>query len=75
MISSAMIKPTYVTDANALYWYLTDDKRLSKAARDIFSAAEQGQTQIVISVIAMAEIYYIQQKSLWIKVSMKFIRT
>ena len=56
------IKPGYVADANALYWYLIHDKKLSAKAREIFHAAERGETQIIISVIALAELYYIQQK-------------
>lgn len=62
MTSSATIKPAYVTDTNALYWYLTGDKRLSPHARSIYQAAEDGQTQIIISAIVLAELCYILQK-------------
>lgn len=62
MTSPTTIKPLYVTDTNALYWYLTQDKKLSKKAKVIFEAAQRGETRIVVSVIVMAELYFILQK-------------
>jgi len=56
------IEPAYVVDTNALYWYLTGDKKLTTDARTIFTAAEQGQTRLYISVVSLAELFYILQK-------------
>ncbi len=56
------IEPAYVVDTNALYWYLTADKKLTRDAKDLFTAAENGQTRLYISVVSMAELFYILQK-------------
>lgn len=56
------IKPLYVVDTNALYWYLSSDNRLSSAASATFEFASQGETQIVISAIVVAELYYVNKK-------------
>ena len=48
MNSLTKIEPLYVTDTNALYWYLTEDKKLSIAALKVFEAAEHGETQITL---------------------------
>ncbi len=52
----------YVIDTNALYWYLTGDKKLTANAKAVIGAAEQGQTLLYISVISLAELYWILQK-------------
>src|SRR5262249_28986459 len=56
------LESSYVVDTNALYWYLTGDKKLTPPARLIFSAAEQGQTRLYISAISLAELFWILQK-------------
>lgn len=56
------VESLYVADTNALLWYLTNDKKLSKPARVIFDAAERGETRLYISVITLAELYYINQR-------------
>ncbi len=55
-------EPVYVADTNALYWYLTGDKKLTPAAKAIFEAAKEGQTRLCVSVISLAELYWILQK-------------
>ena len=52
----------YVADTNALIWYLTTNKKLSKRAASIFSAAENGETRICISAVVIAEMYYADKK-------------
>jgi len=42
---------------------LTGDKRLGSQASLIFKAAERGETQIVISAIVIAEMYYANKKT------------
>jgi len=56
------IEPVYVVDTNALIWYLTIDRKLSKQASAIFKAAEQGKTRLYLSAIVVAELYYANKK-------------
>jgi PIN domain nuclease of toxin-antitoxin system len=56
------VEPLYVADTNALYWYLIKDKQLTQNASQIFEAAEQGETRIVISAIVIAELFYLNKK-------------
>jgi predicted nucleic acid-binding protein len=56
------IEQLYVVDTNALIWYLSKHRRLSQTARDIFAAAEHGETLIVISSVVLAELYYANKK-------------
>lgn len=60
-----MIEPLYVVDTNALIWYLTQSKKLSQRATEIFIAAERGETLLCIPAMAMAEMYYANQKWAW----------
>jgi PIN domain nuclease of toxin-antitoxin system len=57
-----IVEPLYVTDTNALYWYLSGDKKLSRAAFGVFQAARQGETQIVVSAMVIAELYWVNRK-------------
>jgi predicted nucleic acid-binding protein len=56
------IEPLYVVDTNALIWHLSNDRKLGRRAREIFAAAERGQTRLVISAVAVAELYYADKK-------------
>jgi predicted nucleic acid-binding protein len=51
------VEALYVVDTNALIWHLMDDKKLGKQAREVFAAAERGETRLVVSAIVMAELY------------------
>jgi PIN domain nuclease of toxin-antitoxin system len=57
----AAVEPVYVVDTHALLWHLTGDSRLSARATEIFDAADRGETQLVISVIVLAELYFLNQ--------------
>jgi len=57
------IEPYYVVDTHALIWYLTGNRNLSKSALEVFRTAEKGRTQLVVSAIVIAEMYYAHQKS------------
>lgn len=61
---SSKIEKAYVTDTNALLWYLAQDKKLSRPASAVYEAAERNQTIIIISVISIAELYYLNRKRL-----------
>lgn len=52
----------YVTDTHALFWYLTASPRLGLAAKAAFDEAANGNAQIFISVIVLAELYYLNRK-------------
>jgi PIN domain nuclease of toxin-antitoxin system len=54
-----------VVDTNALIWYLTSDRKLGTQARQVFEAAERGETRLVLSAIAIAELYYANKKNGW----------
>ena len=59
------IEPMYVVDTHALIWYLTTDKKLGANARQIFRAAEQGDTLLILPAIMLAELYYANGKHNW----------
>ncbi len=60
--SSTTIRPLYVVDTNALIWYLKQDEKLGDHAIVVFEAAERGETRLIISAIAVAEMYYADKK-------------
>lgn len=64
-ISTTTPDPFYVLDTHALIWFLLDDPKLGKRARELFEAAEQHQTLLVIPAIVMAELYYANAKQGW----------
>ena len=45
----------YIADTHALLWYLTDDKRLSKAVNVIFEETERGEHLIIVPTIVLVE--------------------
>jgi PIN domain nuclease of toxin-antitoxin system len=45
-----------------LIWYLYDDPRLSKKARDVLEKAASSSDQIACSALTLAEILYLQEK-------------
>lgn len=50
----------YVVDTHAIVWFLEDDPRLSKAARDVLSDAS---IQLVIPTIVLAEIAFLYARN------------
>lgn len=59
------VEELYVVDTHALIWYLTGDKKLSKRAREIFEAAERGETRLLLPAIVLAEMYFANAKHKW----------
>ncbi len=49
-------------DTHALIWYLYDDPRLSKKARDMLEKAASSSDQIACSALTLAGILYLQEK-------------
>ncbi len=53
---------TYVVDAHALAWFITEDRRLSSATHKILELAENALVQVLIPTIILAEIAHIAQR-------------
>ena len=60
--SSEKIEAAYVIDTVALFRHITEYGKLGRQAQAIFAAAEQGKTQLIVSVIVLAELYDIHKK-------------
>jgi PIN domain nuclease of toxin-antitoxin system len=56
------IEPLYMVDTMALIWWLTQDRKLGMQAAQVFDAAERGETRLLISAVAIAELYYANKK-------------
>ncbi len=52
----------YVTDTHPLLWFLSDDPKLSRKAKEIFLEAEKGESTLVIPSIVLAELMYVFEK-------------
>ena len=52
----------YVADTHSLIWFLTNSKKLSIKAKEIFLKAERGETIIIIPTISLMELLYICKK-------------
>ena len=53
---------TYVADTHPLFWFLTNNKRLSSNARVLFEEAETGESSIIVPSIVLAELMYLFEK-------------
>lgn len=53
----------YVADTHALVWHLTNDPRLSPAARAAFTDADNGRGVIWIPGVVLVEIVYLVEKT------------
>lgn len=52
----------YVADTHAIFWYLTDSPRLSRAASAVFDRADTGEAVIYLPAIVLAELYFLNEK-------------
>ena len=57
-----MASTEYVVDTHSLYWYLLDDNRIGKEAKQVFDKAASGQVKLFIPSIVLAELYWILEK-------------
>jgi len=53
---------TYVVDAHSLVWFIAEDDRLSLNAKQILEQAEEGEAQVLIPTVVLAEITHISRK-------------
>ena len=56
------IEEAYVVDTHSLIWRLTNNQKLGSVAKDVFDAAQRGETQLIVSSIVMAEMYFVNKK-------------
>jgi PIN domain nuclease of toxin-antitoxin system len=54
--------PVYVIDTHPLVWYLTDNPRLSPAAKRAFAEIENGNALGIIPTVVLAEIVHLVDK-------------
>ncbi|MGK7940895.1 MAG: type II toxin-antitoxin system VapC family toxin [Crocosphaera sp.] len=52
----------YVVDTHALAWFISEDQRLSLKAKEILTQAENGEIQVLIPTLVMAELTHIAEK-------------
>lgn len=52
----------YVTDTHSLFWYLRNDRRLSRPARSVFLRAYDGLDQVIVPSIVLVESVYLMQR-------------
>lgn len=53
---------TYVVDAHALIWFITEDNRLSQKTDQILEEAERAEAEVLVPTIILAEITHIAQR-------------
>lgn len=51
-----------IADTHAVIWYLFDDPRLSRSAREAFERAAVSGDKVGVSAISLAEIVYLCEK-------------
>jgi predicted nucleic acid-binding protein len=51
-----------ILDTHALIWYLYDDPRLSKNARDMLEKTASSNDHVACSALTLVEVLYLQEK-------------
>lgn len=59
----------YTTDTHSFLWYISEDTRLSKKAREIFEKCDNAEDVMVIPSIVLIEAMFICEKK---RISLKF---
>jgi PIN domain nuclease of toxin-antitoxin system len=52
----------YVTDTHSILWHLSRDRRLSRAARNLFVSANEGRLQVLVPSIVLMEAVFLAQR-------------
>lgn len=55
-------KETFVVDTHTLAWFVSEDPRISEAARVILRKAENSEVEVLVPTIVLAELLYVAQK-------------
>ncbi|MFN9887781.1 MAG: PIN domain-containing protein, partial [Pseudanabaena sp.] len=53
---------TYLVDTHALAWFIAEDKRLSSLVENLLNQAQEGEIQILIPTLVLAELMHIAEK-------------
>lgn len=53
---------SFVADTHSLFWYLMNSPLLGQGANQAFDEADNGTALIYVSVIVLAELYYLNEK-------------
>jgi PIN domain nuclease of toxin-antitoxin system len=53
---------SYVTDTHSIVWHLTNSRKLSKRASQIFRAADEGRAQVLVPAIVLVEAVFIADR-------------
>jgi PIN domain nuclease of toxin-antitoxin system len=53
---------TYLVDTHALAWFIVEDKRLSPLIENLLNQAQEGNVQILIPTLVLAELTHIAEK-------------
>jgi PIN domain nuclease of toxin-antitoxin system len=53
---------TYLVDTHALAWFIAEDKRLSSLVESLLNQAQEGEIQILIPTLVLAELMHIAEK-------------
>ena len=52
---------TYLVDTHALAWFIADDKRLSSLVENLLNQAQEGEIQVLIPTLVLAELMHIAE--------------
>jgi predicted nucleic acid-binding protein len=55
-------KETFVVDAHALAWFVSEDPKISETARVILRKAENSEVEVLVPTMILAELLYVAQK-------------
>jgi predicted nucleic acid-binding protein len=53
---------TFVVDAHSLIWFIAQSPKLSDRAAQILRKAEQGEVEVLVPTIVLAETLYVSEK-------------
>ena len=52
---------TYLVDTHALAWFIAEDKRLSSLVENLLNQAQEGEIQVLIPTLVLAELMHIAE--------------
>lgn len=53
---------SYLVDTHALAWFIAEDKRLSSLVESLLNQAQEGEVQILIPTLVLAELTHIAER-------------
>lgn len=53
---------SYLVDTHALAWFIAEDKRLSSLVENLLNQAQEGEVQILIPTLVLAELTHIAER-------------